>query len=122
MYLDFRALVTQRIYMLIQGYVDTNGAYLLKYDPLFSVSKKTTDRQCRSLIMMHTWLYKRTERDQRTGQRNIMIQLLDMGYPHSNTPDKRLKTWGFQLKGSIEMWITTLEPRAKGSAGMEKTK
>lgn len=51
-----------------------------------------------------------------------MIQLLDMGYPHSNTPDKRLKTWGFQLKGSIEMWITTLEPRAKGSAGMEKTK
>ena len=42
MYLDFRALVTQRIYMLIQGYVDTNGAYLLKYDPLFSVSKKTT--------------------------------------------------------------------------------
>lgn len=43
-----------------------------------------------------------------------MIQLLDMGYPHSNTPDKRLKTWGFQLKGSIEMWITTLEPRAVG--------
>lgn len=50
---------------------------------------------------------------QRIGQRNIMIQLLDMGYPHSNTHDERLKTWGFQLKGSIEMWITTLEPRAK---------
>src|SRR5690554_5648 len=64
--------------------------------------------------MMHTWLYKRTEKYQRIGQRTIMIQLLDIGYPHSNTPDKRLKTWGFQLKGSIEMWITTLKPPAIG--------